>query len=181
MKKLLRDIKMNAVLSAIVCVVLGLVLVIWPSVVGNMFCYVVGGALLLSGISYIVSYFRNRDNASLFQGDFLLGLIFSVIGLWIILKPDVIISLIPILFGIVILLHGFMDVQQALNLKRAGYDKWGAALAVSIITVGFGATLLFNPLMAANIGIMLMGVGLIFDGVSELWVLSRVSKYIGHD
>ena len=108
MKDFLRNIKINAVLSAIICVVLGLVLVIWPEVVGTVFCYVVGAALVLSGVAYIVSYLRQRDNASLFQVDFLMGLVFAVLGVWIIAKPDMILSLIPVLCGIVILLHGFM-------------------------------------------------------------------------
>ena len=103
---------------------------------------------------------------------------FAVLGVWIIAKPDMILSLIPVLCGIVILLHGFMDLQQALNLRRAGYQNWGAALVVAIVTVIFGGALLFNPLMAANVGIMLMGIGLIFDGVSDLWLLTRVSKYM---
>lgn len=178
MKDFLRNIKINAVLSAIICVVLGLVLVIWPEVVGTVFCYVVGAALVLSGVAYIVSYIRQRNNASLFQVDFLMGLVFAVLGVWIIAKPDMILSLIPVLCGIVILLHGFMDLQQALNLRRAGYQNWGAALVVAIVTVIFGGALLFNPLMAANVGIMLMGIGLIFDGVSDLWLLTRVSKYM---
>lgn len=178
MREFLRNIKVNATLSAVVCIVLGLVLVIWPNIVGNVFCYIVGGALLLSGIAYIVTYFRQRDNASLFQVDFLMGLIFGVLGLWIILQPDMILSMIPVLFGIVILLHGFMDLQQALNLKRAGYQNWGVALVAAIITVIFGGVLLFHPLMAANVGIILMGVALIYDGVSDLWLLSRVSKYL---
>ena len=133
---------------------------------------------MLSGVAYIVSYLRQRDNASLFQVDFLMGLVFAVLGVWIIAKPDMILSLIPVLCGIVILLHGFMDLQQALNLRRAGYQNWGAALVVAIVTVIFGGALLFNPLMAANVGIMLMGIGLIFDGVSDLWLLTRVSKYM---
>lgn len=175
----LRKIKVDATLSAILCIVLGVVLVIWPRIVGNVFCYVVGGALLISGIAYMVTYFKQRENTSLFQVDFLLGLVFSVLGVWIILRPDMVISLIPILFGIVILLHGFANIQQALNLKKAGYAKWGAALAVAIITVAFGGVLLFQPLMAADAAIMLLGIGLIFDGVSDLWMISRISKYSG--
>ena len=178
MRDFLKNMKLNASLSAVMCVVLGLILVIWPGVVGTVFCYIVGGALLISGIVHIVSYVRERDNASLFQVDFLMGLILGVLGGWIILKPNTVLSLMPILLGIVLLLHGFVDVQRALNLKRAGYAKWGAAIAVATITVVFGAVMLFHPLMAVDVALRLLGAGLLFDGVSDLWMLSRISKFI---
>lgn len=179
MRNFFQKIKLNATLSAVVCILLGVVLVIWPRVVGRVFCYVVGAALLICGVVYVVSYFRRRETPSLFQADLLLGLVLCVLGVWIILRPDMVISLIPVLFGVLLLIHGIVNIQQSLNLKRLGYGRWQAGLAVAIVTLLFGAALLFRPLMAADAAIILLGVGLIFDGGSDLWLMSRLSKFDG--
>ena len=44
------------------------------------------------------------------------------------------------------------------------------------VTVGLGVLLIFNPFEAVNTVIMLIGIFLIYDGISDLWIISRVSK-----
>lgn len=45
MKSIIQDMKHNYFINAIIMVVLGLILVIWPHILGVVLCYVLGGAL----------------------------------------------------------------------------------------------------------------------------------------
>ncbi|MCI9341716.1 MAG: hypothetical protein HFI01_01805, partial [Lachnospiraceae bacterium] len=51
MYQFLKNLKMNYVVSAIVCIVFGLTLVIWPDISSKVVCIGVGIVLLLSGIA----------------------------------------------------------------------------------------------------------------------------------
>ena len=43
MKSIIQDMKQNYFVNAVIMVVLGLVLVIWPHILGVMLCYLLGG------------------------------------------------------------------------------------------------------------------------------------------
>ena len=45
MKSIIQDMKHNYFVNAVIMVLLGLVLVIWPHILGVLLCYLLGGAL----------------------------------------------------------------------------------------------------------------------------------------
>ena len=92
------------------------------------------------------------------------------------LKPEFVIRLIPVIVGIIIILHGIYDLQQAVYLCRAKYSFWWLALLFAVLTVAFGGVLIWNPFEAMNIAVKFIGVFLVFDGVSDLWIFSRARR-----
>ena len=59
MKSIIQDMKHNYFINAIIMVVLGLILVIWPHILGVVLCYVLGGALVLMGIFQLIGFVRD--------------------------------------------------------------------------------------------------------------------------
>ena len=51
------------------------------------------------------------------------------------------------------------------------------SLIFGILTIGFGAILLVNPKFVENMLVTLIGVFLVFDGATNIWTVSRVSKF----
>lgn len=176
MEKILKRVKANAVISAILCMALGLVLVVWPGISMQIVCVAVGIVLVLGGVVRLVASFANRDGSMYVQMNMILGVIFAVVGVWIILKPEMVLAIIPIIVGIVIVVHGVNNLQQAVSLCKTKYDKWWVALLLGILTTGLGVLLIFNPFAALDTVVMLIGVFLIYDGISNLWILSRIAK-----
>ena len=60
MKSIIQDMKQNYFVNAVIMVVLGLVLVIWPHILGVMLCYLLGGALILMGVIQLVVFLRGE-------------------------------------------------------------------------------------------------------------------------
>ena len=59
----------------------------------------------------------------------------------------------------------------------AAVAAYGVALVLlGGVTVGLGVLLVCNPFEAVNTAIMLIGIFLVYDGISDLWIISRVSK-----
>lgn len=176
MVDLFKSLKANYTISAVVCALLGLVLVIWPGATSQIICMLLGGVLLAYGILQIAIYLFNRERTIVLQGMMLLGIVFAVIGLWILLKPEMIIMAVPVIVGVLIVIHGLHNVVQALALKKDGYENWWLAFVLGMLTVIFGGVLIFNPFKAIELVVRIIGVFLIYDGVSDIWILSRVFK-----
>lgn len=175
MESILKKIKTNVVVSALFCIVLGVVLVIWPGTSAQILCMAIGAVLMISGLTRLVNYISGRDGSLFSQMNLIMGIIITGIGLWILLQPKTIGIMIPILVGIIFLIHGINDLQQAVNLCKSQYDKWWVILLLGLVTIGFGILLIWNPFEAVETLFMVIGFFLIYDGASDIWIISRVS------
>lgn len=178
MERILKRIKTNVMISALVCMALGIILVVWPDLSVKVVCMAIGAVLVLNGISRLMNFIFGRDNSVFSQMNLVMGIIITVIGGWILLQPNTIIAMIPILVGIIVVIHGINNLQQTVSLCQSSYDKWWVALLLALITIGFGILLIFNPFAAVDTLIRFIGVFLIYDGASDIWIMSRVSKNV---
>ena len=176
MTEFLKGLKANYTMSAILSIIMWLVLLIWPGTTTQIVSTMLGIVLLSYGIIQIVMFLWTREKTVFSQGILLLGIIFAVIGAWIILKPEMIIMAVPAIVGILIIIHGLHNIIQAVDLKREGYEKWWLALLFGVLTVLFGALLIYNPFGAVEVVVRMIGIFMIYDGVSDIWIISRHSK-----
>ena len=174
--KLLKKLKTNVVISAALCILLGIVLVVWPGLSMQIVCTAIGAVLLIGGGVRLAAYFTAKDGTVYSQMNLITGIILAVVGIWILLQPDKVLAIIPIIVGIVIALHGVNNLQQAITLCKEQYDKWWVALILGLLTVGFGVLLICKPFAALDTAVMLIGVFLIYDGVSDIWIVSRIYR-----
>lgn len=172
----IKSLKVNYSLSAVICVILGIVLLVWPGQSTQVVCMILGIVLGGFGIIQIILYLATQEKTMVSHSMMMLGIVLAVIGGWIVLKPDTIIKAIPMIVGILIVIHGLHNAVQALDLKKMQYDNWWVALLLSLLTVALGIILICNPFTAVDVVVRLIGVFLIYDGLSDMWILSRVFK-----
>lgn len=175
MEAILKRIKANVVVSAILCMALGVVLIVWPGMSVQITCCAIGAVLIVMGISKLIQFIFYRDGSLFFQLNLVLGIVITIIGVWIVLQPEKIIAMIPILMGIIIVLHGINNLQQTVKLCQEKYDKWWIALILGLLTVGFGIVLICNPFEAVETLVRVIGIFLVYDGASDIWIISRVA------
>ncbi len=176
MDNFLKKFKTNDVISSLILGGIGLVLLIWPGTSTQVVCMVLGGVLLAYGVIQIVLYLFAKEKTLYHQGMLILGIILSVIGAWILLKPEMIIAAVPVIMGIIIVMHGLHNIVQGLQLKGMDYEKWWIAFALGIVTVVLGGILIYNPFSVVNTVVRVIGAFLIYDGASRIWIVSRLSK-----
>ena len=174
--KILKKLKTNVVISAALCILLGIVLVAWPDLSMQIVCTAVGAVLLIGGGVRLAAYFTAKDGSVYAQMNRIMGIVLAVVGIWILLQPDKVLAIIPIIVGIVIALHGVNNLRQAVTLCQEKYDKWWVALILGVLTVGFGILLVCRPFEALDTAVMMIGIFLIYDGISDIWIVSRVYR-----
>ncbi len=176
MSDFLKGLKANYTISAGLCTLLGLVLLIWPGTTMRIVCTLLGGMLLIYGLVQMILYLINKERTMLSQGMMVFGIVLAVIGIWILTSPEMIIMAVPVIVGVLIAIHGVHNVVQAIALKKDGYDRWWLAFLFGALTGVLGGILVYNPFEVAETVVRFIGIFLIYDGVSDIWILSRVFK-----
>lgn len=168
--------KQSEMIIGIVFVVLGHVLLIWPGISVQVACRGIGVLMLVYGIIQIIAYIRNKEKNLAAHGMFTVGIVTVVLGTWIALKPETVIAALPIITGIIIALHGVQNIVQAVALKKQAYQNWWAAAVIGLITAVFGIILFCNPFAAVETLIRVIGIFMICDGGSNVWIQSRIQE-----
>ena len=171
MKSIIQDMKHNYFINAVIMVILGIVLVIWPHILGVALCYLLGGALIVMGIFQLISFLRGERLGFYNKFVMMMGIVLILLGIWICTQPHIVLSIIPVVVGIIVLIHGLMDIQYTLDIKKAGSEKWWIALIASILTLVVGLLLVFNPFTVYEITMVLLGAAMLYDGGSDLALL----------
>lgn len=171
--------KKNYFISAILTIALGAVLVIWPDWSGRILCYLLGAALILMGGIQLIVCIRAERIGFYSKFSMLMNIILILLGAWVCIRPDMVLSLVPVIIGIVMLIHGCMDLQFTMDIKHAGSGKWWIALIFALVTLTLGVFLVMHPFLAFEITMLIIGIGLLYDGISDL-VLMIVAAYAQH-
>lgn len=176
MSDFLKKIKTNSLVTAAVYAVLGLVLLVWPGLSASIFCTALGLVLLLCGAVDIITFLSNRDGSLYSSFHLIVGIILAVVGIYIMTKPSLVTVVIPRIVGILICVHGASDIGDAVTLHKGGYGRWSTALILAILTLVLGVVLVVNPFGAFATVVRVIGCFLLYDGISDLWIASRVNK-----
>ncbi|MCI5914073.1 MAG: DUF308 domain-containing protein [Christensenella sp.] len=176
----LKDAKMCAITSAVLCIVLGLLFLLFPAVSAKLVCYILVGVFIIAGMRFLVLYFRSRL-LSFFPTELLLGLLMLAIACVLLLEAEGIAALLPVILGAAIVVSSFIKLCHAFELKRAGWSGWVSVLVLSLIGLVFGVLMLINPFKVATTVMILIGAGLVYSGVTDLVAILFISQQIRRD
>ena len=162
-------------ITSIVYLVIGLILVIWPDAARQIIIYAIGAAALLYGGFRIVDFFVRKEHLSgTVQIGVALGIACMLLGLFLIFKVDLVVSLLAAVIGVAVIVDSVLRLQIALNLRHAGGQYWTVLLVTALVTLGLGILLLFNPFTAIKVATIVGGILLILDGGFTLWSVLQV-------
>lgn len=175
---ILKHIKTNAIISAILYVLLGLAMLLRPELSTTVLCTALGVVLILRGLSDILDFVFHRDGTLYYSLHLVAGIVLSSVGVWLVTQPNLIAVVIPLVIGVLILFHGLKNLGDAVTLRKNQSPRAMAALILAFVTIALGALLVHNPFSAFSTVVRIIGIVLIYDGVSDLWITSEVSKAV---
>ena len=164
----IKAFKVENILTALLYVALGVVLIMFPESIAKTLIYTIAAIVIAVGVIKIISYFLKREQAGYSNAGIVSGLIFIVIGLFILTSTKIIISVIPFVMGVCILISAYSKLQYVLRLSKYTNEKNRGMLLAAIVTFILGIVLIFNPFRAAKWMIRLVGICIAFTGASDL-------------
>lgn len=173
-----KDFKKSYCVASVMYIIFGGVLLIWPDLSLQTLCYVLGIMAIVFGLAHVALYFIKDRMISMLQMDLVSGICGIAAGIFILVKPGLIIELLPFLAGVLMMLGAVVKLQNALDLKRLEFEKWHLILTAALIMLILGIVLVVNPFKTMKVIVALMGVGLLVDGIVNIFDMIMINHII---
>ena len=156
--------------------------IIFPDKVQNVICNIIGLVGIILGVIRIFMYLSVEVQDAIYRNDFVEGIVLILIGILVIYQKTIIQSLIPFIVAIVIIVDGFVKLQDGIDAKRLGYDKSYIYVIFAAISIIVGLIVMFNLVDTGNILFQILGGGLVYCGISDIvsvvFIANRVKKFV---
>ena len=173
-----KSIKVNLLSSAILCIILGIVLVAYPNTSLTLVCRAVGVIVLITGLGLVFGYLRRGKEHWYGKIELVFGTILAIVGAFLVLRPLGLISIIPIIFGILFIYHGLANMKQALELRQYKDKGWWLPVLIAGITIVLGIFIINNPFKTMDVVMRIIGACLVYDGLANTMLVGRFVKSI---
>lgn len=168
LKKFNKYINISIIISLLYLLVGGLV-VFYPTTSIKVIAIIIACLLIIGGIFLIADY-----GISIFWVNLTsIGILSIIMGIILLLYPDILVILIPIFTGVYIIVNSIVDIQLSLALKKCGYSMWLLSIILSILTILCGIIIILNPQSSAFALTTLFGILMMvysFVGMVNLFI-----------
>lgn len=175
----MKEKRTKLIVAAVAYIIIGLILLIFPTLTAKVVAYVFATVMLLAGIYGLISYFTSRPeltNRGLYY-----GLLAILIAIFIYSRIGLVISIVPVLLGFSIALSALMTFQQTIDMLRLKLKGWIPMLVVAILNLVLGILVILNPFASAAALMSIVGIGLLFSGISDIVAILYISDKLKRD
>ena len=165
------------VLSAALCL-FGALLLAMPDLSLTVFSEMVGVAMIAFGVIRIIGYLSKDLYRLAFQYDLAFGGLLVVLGIMVLLRPEVMTRTLFIAIGLSFLTDGLLKIQISLDARSFGIPQWWLILVIAVLSSAAGLTMIFAPAESARFLTMFLGISLILDGALNLITVLLTVKII---
>ena len=177
-----KKLKWNLILMSVLYLGLGIFLLLVPGTALNIVCYALGGVVLACAAVQLIRYFAVERGIFQSQLTLVSGLICLGLGAFLILRSDIVVRILPIVFGLFVIFDSLGRVQNALELRRCGYGSWKGFLLLALLSVVLGVVMIVDPFGAMETLVMAIGVILVIEGalnlLSALYTALAVKRFL---
>lgn len=173
--KVLKNWKVQEIGGAVALLICGLVLLLMPELTLVTIANVIGILVIMIGAFFLIGYFLRKELAA-GNNDLIKGLVIVCIGIFICVKSELVVSVLPVVLGIGVVLSGILKLQHAFDLKRMGFDTWVRIGLTAVVNIFIGLIVILNPFSTVAWLMRLVGIGFLFSGVTDLITTIYVSK-----
>lgn len=165
----------TAIIASLAYLVLGFIMMLFPKSISDVLCYTLGIVLTIYGLFNIISFFINKEFGLYFE--LIIGVLATAFGIFTLFSPSIIVNIIFVTIGIIIIIDSLMDIKHSFQLKALGMKYWWICTAVSVSVIILGLCTIFFPSFFGDFLIFLLGIIMIYEGVSGLSIIGLFSHY----
>lgn len=147
-----------------------------PSFISDAVNYIIGILVIIYGVIYSISLYQKREIELYGKFDFLAGIICISFGLFLILNPDTLGSLIPFCAGVIILMDAIRFIINSIRLKKLGYKSWIVNFIIGLVFLGFSIAIIIKAKEISFLLIRFIGAFLVIDAILDFFTELRFRK-----
>ena len=168
--------KLTSITAIIIYFIAGLLLLIWPGLMVEITKWGLIIVLAVYGIIKIISYFRmtpeDGANTIAFAG----ALLAFSLAIYILIDAASFAEIFPRVWGLIILLGGFMKIQDSIDTLRLHAKGWWIMLIGAVISLVLGIIAVIRPEFILNSIALFLGISLIVEAIIDLIILIIMRK-----
>ena len=162
-KSFVKRIKWEALLAAVLAIIIGALFIAFPENSGNILCYVGGSLFIALGLALFIAYF---SSGLLFGSYFLIiSIILFLVGVVCVSCPEIIKGFITVIFGIFLVADGVAKFQLGIDGMKMGIKGAWSLFIVAAASIALGITVTFGTFEDV---MLFAGISLIIDGISDI-------------
>lgn len=144
-------------------------MIIFPGTINNIINYIIGGLIIIFGLDYIIRYLNNNKVTTYSKYGLTIGIIPVICGIFLICNPEILVSIIPFIAGMIIIMDAIEKIKHAIDLKKLNLEEWWIDLIVAILFMVFGIIIILNPFKTAKLLIRILGIFFLVDCFIDVW------------
>lgn len=165
MKQLFSNFFRISISTSVIFCLFGLLLFFNPESFIVAISIILGIIAIVYGVFEIVLYTKNKD---VNQSDLMVGIVALAGGIILIIRTDILATIIPIIIGISLIILGVKKIQLAFDFKKNNINNWLYMFIMALITFGCGAILVINPIKGAFVATQVVGIIIIIYSVIDI-------------
>lgn len=168
-QQFLQRMKNSYLAISVVYVIFGLCLAIRPQTSSSVICFALGLICIIFCAISLLKFYGTIQRTASFDPRLILPIIAGIFGLVIMFRPAIVISILPVIVGLILIISGFVKFQNGMSLKQCSYEKWWLVTTFALVAVGAGLLIFFNPFGTGIVFIRIVGIFFIIDGVLSIF------------
>ena len=173
-KKQLKLAKWDSILISVITVAIGILCVVMPDRSADVLCIVFGCSLLAIGITVFIK--SVLYGGLFFSTAIVFAISLTVTGIFCLVNPNVIQSILTVLFGLFILLDSARDFSDGIDCAKAGISGWVILIITSALSMVLGIVIMFYS--SFEYVMIFSGIALIVEGVRRLVITITFSAKV---
>lgn len=175
----IRKMNITSIIFSIIFILIGTFLLARPEDAIHLVSYALGIILIVWGVISVITFFTDKESQNYLDFGFIVGVFVLIFGIIILVKPDTIASIIPLLLGIWMLINGVTKLSYSLTLNNNKSAL--SSIIISLIIVLLGILLIINPFQGAKKIVQILGISILVYSVLDLiecFSIKRVMKKV---
>lgn len=166
---------LNELMYPIVCMILGVVSIIFGQNFLDVSGYVLGGSSIAAGLVFVIIYLTREAADNINRNEMLLGMASIAVGIIMLLRVDLFTEeIFPVILAGMVIISGADKLQLMVNMIKLKLPGWLPTMFVSVINMAIGIVLVILPkiLEKSNDNIrtimIITGAALVFSAISDV-------------
>ena len=173
---MLKKMRNSLIIMSVLYLILGIIMLIFPTEVSDFICYLVGLMFVFLGVSAVVMYMKEDEKTPFSSFTLVFGILFGAFGVYIVLNPKLLASFIPLVVGVFLIVDSISKLSLSFDLKKIQYKNWWQMMIVAFVILACGIFLLTTPFAVVKVSIMVIGAILIALSISNIFTIYSYSK-----
>ncbi len=171
MSSLIEVVKKYALVRAIVSLLMGVALILWPELFIQIIVYLIGAYVVIMGIMGLFSARKGGGSASVLGGVLMIAL-----GVCMFLFYQAIASILPVFIGILFILLGVVQFFQGFRMRKYTGKVNVLQMLLGALVLAGGVVGILNPFGTLSLLFQVFGVVMLVSCVNEFGFYLNMRK-----